>query len=61
VGAIPPPDFHGLKVQGAYGKSWLIESNYVPQGYVAVVASGGAGSPNNPVAVRQHAKACAGL
>ena len=55
VGAIPPPDYHGLKVQGAYGKSWLIESNYVPAGYVAVVASGGPGSPNNPVAVRQHA------
>ena len=54
VGAIPPPDYHGLKVQGAYGKSWLIESNYVPAGYVAVVASGGPGSPTNPVAVRQH-------
>ena len=54
-GAIPPPDFHGLKVLGAYGKAWLLESNYVPQGYVAVVASGGPGSPDNPVAVRQHA------
>ena len=55
VGAIPPPDYNGLAVQGAYGKAWLIESNYVPSGYVAVVASGGPGSPNNPVAVRQHA------
>lgn len=54
VGAIPPPDYNGLKVQGAYGKSWLIETNYVPAGYVAVVASGGPGSPDNPVAVRQH-------
>ena len=25
-GAIPPPDFHGLKVLGAYGKAWLIET-----------------------------------
>ena len=54
-GAIPPPDFHGLKILGAYGKSWLLETNYVPAGYVAVVASGGPGSPDNPVAVRQHA------
>ena len=54
-GATPPPDFHGLKVLGAYGKAWLIETNYVPAGYVAVVASGGPGSPDNPVAVRQHA------
>ena len=45
VGAIPPPDFHGLKVLGAYGKAWLIETNYVPAGYVAVVASGGPGVP----------------
>ena len=37
-GAIPPPDFHGLKVLGAYGKAWLIETNYVPSGYVALVA-----------------------
>ena len=44
-GAIPPPDFHGLKVLGAYGKAWLIETNYVPAGYVAVVASGGPGRP----------------
>lgn len=54
-GAIPPPDFHGLKVLGAYGKAWLIETNYVPAGWVAVVASGGPGSPSNPVAVRSHA------
>ena len=54
IGAIPPADFHGLKVPGAYGKAWLIESNYVPAGYVAVVASGGPGSPDNVVAVRQH-------
>jgi hypothetical protein len=40
-GAIPPPDFHGLKVLGAYGKAWLIETNYVPAGWVAVVASAG--------------------
>ena len=49
--------YAGLKVQGSYGKSWLIESNYIPSGYVAVVASGGPGSPDNPVAVREHPNA----
>lgn len=55
-GAIPPADYNGLTVQGSYGKAWLIESNVVPSGYVAVVASGGPGSPDNPVAVRHHPK-----
>ena len=49
--------YAGLKVQGSYGKSWLIESNYIPSGYVAVVALGGPGSPDNPVAVREHPNA----
>lgn len=53
-GAIPPADFNGIAVQGSYGKAWLIESNVVPEGYVAVVASGGLNSPDNPVAVRHH-------
>ena len=30
-GAIPPPDFHGLKVLGAYGKAWLIETTMCPR------------------------------
>ena len=55
VGAIPPPDYNGLAIQGSYGKAWLLETTYVPAGYVAVVASGGPGSPSNPVALRSHA------
>ena len=54
-GAIPPPDFHGLKVLGAYGKAWLIETNYVPAGWVAVVASGGPGSPQQSGRCPLHA------
>ena len=42
---------------GVIWKSWLIESNYIPSGYVAVVASGGPGSPDNPVAVREQPNA----
>jgi hypothetical protein len=53
-GAIPPPDWNGLKVLGSYGNAWLLPSTYVPRGYVAVVASGGAGSDYNPVGMREH-------
>ncbi|WP_428338797.1 hypothetical protein [Mycobacterium sp.] len=53
-GAIPPTDWNGLKVWGSYGNAWLLQSTYVPRGYVAVVASGGAGSDENPVGMRQH-------
>ncbi len=55
-GAIPPAEHAatGLKIQGAYGKAWLIESNYVPAGYVAVAASGGIDHPDNVIGVRSH-------
>lgn len=54
VGAIPPVDFNGLQVQGSYGDAWLIESHYVPAGYVIVAATGGLDSDMNPVGFRQH-------
>jgi len=55
-GAIPPAEHPGtgLKVQGAYGKAWLIESNYVPVDYVAVVATGGIDSPDNVIGLRSY-------
>ncbi len=54
VGAIPPADFNGLQVQGSYGDAWLIESHYVPAGYVIVAATGGLDSDMNPVGFREH-------
>jgi hypothetical protein len=54
VGAIPPADFNGLQVQGSYGDAWLVESHYVPAGYVIVAATGGLDSDMNPVGFRQH-------
>uniref|UniRef100_UPI0035CAAE8D hypothetical protein n=1 Tax=uncultured Mycobacterium sp. TaxID=171292 RepID=UPI0035CAAE8D len=53
-GAIPPADYNGLRVWGSYGDAWLIESNYIPTGYVAVVATGGPDSDMNAVGVRSH-------
>ncbi|OBK18591.1 hypothetical protein A5636_20290 [Mycobacterium asiaticum] len=54
VGAVPPADFNGLQVLGSYGDAWLIESHYVPAGYVIVAATGGLDSDMNPVGFRQH-------
>ncbi|WP_167098289.1 hypothetical protein [Mycobacterium sp. DL592] len=54
VGKIPPGDYNGLPVQGSYGPAWLITTQYIPQGYVAVVASSGQNAQDNPVAIRVH-------
>jgi len=54
VGAIPPSDFNGLQVLGSYGDAWLIESHYVPAGYVIVAATGGLDEDMNVVGFREH-------
>ena len=53
-GPIPNADYNGLQVHGSYAGALLIQSNIVPKGYVAVVASGGLDSTCNPVGFRQH-------
>lgn len=53
-GAIPPAEYNGLQVTGSYGKAWIIESYFIPAGYVAIVATGGPGSESNPVGFREH-------
>jgi hypothetical protein len=54
VGQPVSNDFHGIEVLGSYGVSFLIESPFVPAGYVIVAASGGVNSPSNVVGFRQH-------
>ncbi|GGF13070.1 hypothetical protein [Williamsia phyllosphaerae] len=54
VGQIAPAEFGGLEVSGSYGPAWIVPSYYLPQGYIAVVATGGPNSSSNPVAFRQH-------
>jgi len=54
VGAVAPSEFEGLQVLGSYGDAWLIESHYVPAGYVIVAATGGLDSDMNPVGFREH-------
>jgi len=53
-GPIPPADYNGLKVWGSYGYTLLCQSAYVPVGYVAMVATSGPNSPDNPVGFREH-------
>lgn len=57
VGAVAPSEFEGLQVLGSYGDAWLIESHYVPAGYVIVAATGGLDSDMNPVGFREHVNA----
>ncbi|MCK8642152.1 hypothetical protein [Mycobacterium colombiense] len=54
-GPVPNADFNGLQVWGSYGGALVIHSNYMPQGYAAVVATGGPNSDVNPVGFREHA------
>lgn len=54
VGQVAPAEFAGLKVLGSYGEAWVIPSNLIPQGYVAVVATSGPNSTANAVGVRIH-------
>ncbi len=53
-GPIPAADYNGLQVWGSYASALLIQSAFVPKGYVAVVASGGPDADHNPVGFRQH-------
>ena len=56
-GPVPNADFNGLQVWGSYAGALLIQSNFVPKGYVAVVATNGPNSDLNPVAMREHTNA----
>jgi hypothetical protein len=53
-GTVPASDYNGLEVWGSYAGALLIQSNFVPVGYVAVVATNGPNSIDNPVAMREH-------
>ncbi|OLT44466.1 hypothetical protein BJF87_07680 [Gordonia sp. CNJ-863] len=54
VGEQAPGEWSNLPISGSYGPAWLVESRYLPVGYVAVVATGGPNSTINPIGFRQH-------
>lgn len=54
IGKIAPAQFQGMDVIGSYGPAMAVANHLIPNGYIAVVATGGPNSPLNPVAMRQH-------
>ncbi|WP_166906176.1 hypothetical protein [Mycobacterium sp. DL440] len=54
VGQVAPEKFNGLAVQGSYGPVWVIQSDFIPEGYFSVVATYGPNSPDNAIGFRQH-------
>lgn len=54
VGERPPGEYNGLRVLGSYGDVWIVPSEFMPPGYLAMVATGGANSDLNPVGFREH-------
>jgi hypothetical protein len=53
-GSKPPSEYNGLPVVGSYGGVFVVESHFIPKGYVAIVASSGPNDSDNPIAVREH-------
>lgn len=53
-GAVPKPEWNGLKVTGSYGSLLIVESHFVPKDYVAVFASAGADHEANVIGFRSH-------
>ncbi|MGD9621215.1 MAG: hypothetical protein AB7G47_21280 [Mycolicibacterium sp.] len=57
VGERAPEKWNGVEVAGSLGPMWLIQSNFIPAGYVAVVASSGMNAAGNVIGFREHANA----
>jgi hypothetical protein len=55
-GAIPS-QVNGLDVSGAYGPWLIVESGYIPSGYMLGFASGGSNNAGNLVGIREHSNA----
>lgn len=44
-------------VVGVYGNVWIVEEDYIPAGYMVMVASGGRFAERNPIGLREHENA----
>lgn len=54
VGQVAPESYNGLAVQGSYGPVWVIQSDFIPEDYFAVVATYGVNSSDNAIGFREH-------
>lgn len=55
--AVPANSLRGLNVIGTYGDMIIVQEDYIPPAYIALFATGGQESVQNPVGIRQHANA----
>lgn len=56
-GPRPPAQLRGMKVIGSYGEAVIVQENYIPAGYLVAFATGGQANANNPIGIREHARA----
>jgi hypothetical protein len=54
VGQQAPGDLWGVKIWGTWGPVSLIQSDFVPPGYAALITTYGPNSPYNPIGFRSH-------
>jgi hypothetical protein len=54
VGEQVPGEWNGIAVEGSYGPTLVVLSDFFPTGYVAVVASYGPNSAYNCIGFREH-------
>jgi hypothetical protein len=54
IGQPAPAKFGGLDVVGSYGPGYIIQSTFIPSGYVAIVATGGPESLANTLSFPEH-------
>lgn len=54
VGQVAPESYNGLAVQGSYGNTWIIQSDFIPDGWFAVCATYGPNSQDNVIGFREH-------
>lgn len=55
LGEVPPNRWNGLVVEGSFMNTYIIDEPTIPAGYALVLATGGAGSAENVVGIREHA------
>lgn len=53
-GSAIPAQVNGLTVSGAYGPWLIVETGYIPAGYMLGFASGGTNNAGNLVGIREH-------
>lgn len=57
LGSQPGGTYQGMNVIGSYGNALIIEEDYIPAGYMVTIGTGGEGNLQNPIGIREHARA----